>query len=162
MEGAAQQLQDAPQKLTSAIGQFSLPGGIVFAPSYLQAGLVVFCIFLLILSFSMLQHRQAHWTVKGIMPGVAFGFTMALVIEAVLLVGGRTMLTEVLGWKDAPKPISNALEASRSHLVDVLGVTDTVSESNASEKPTVGGVVQSYESLPEDERESLQNLICVP
>ncbi len=145
-----QKVSEAPSKLFQTFGEFSLPGGFVFAPSYLQAGLIVFCLFLLILTFGMLQHRYNHWTIKGILPGVGLGFFLALLIEAVLLVGGRTMFTELLGWKDAPKPISNALDASRSRLVDVLGITDTVPESKAEGE------------LSEEEREYLRELLCPP
>lgn len=126
--------------------------------SYLQAGLIVLCVFLLILTFGMLRHRYNNWTIKGVFPGIALGFIFALVIEAALLVGGRTVITEVLGWKDAPKPISNALEVSRSRFVDVLGVT--VPESKADQKPTAGAIADSYSNLSKSEQDSLKTLIC--
>lgn len=151
-------VQGAPGKLFETIGDFNLPGGWVFSPNYLQAGLMVLCVFLLILTFGMLRHRYNHWTVKGIFPGIALGFLLALLVEAALLVGGRTIITEVLGWKNAPKPISNVLDASRSHLVDVLGVT--VPESKADQKPTVDAIMQSIENLTDSEVDSLKTLIC--
>lgn len=153
-------VNQATSKLFETIGDYNLPGGFIFSPNYLQAGAIVLCMFLLILTFGMLQHRYNHWTVKGVMPGVAFGFALALVLEAVLLVGGRTVFTELLGWQDAPKPISNALDASRSHLVDVLGVTDTVPESKANEKPTVKKIMNDYKNLEEKDKTNLQTLIC--
>jgi hypothetical protein len=157
---AQEQIQQAPQKLFASVGSFKLPGGLVFEPNLLQAGAIVLCIFLLILTFGMLQHRYNHWTVKGVMPGVAFGFTIALLLEAILLVGGRTLFTEILGWEDAPKPISNVLTVSRNQLVDVLGVTSEVPEGKASEKPTIGGIMSEYQSLDDGNKESLQSLIC--
>lgn len=153
------QLGEIPGKLFQSIGDFNLPGGLVFSPNYLQAGAIVFCIFLLILTFGMLQHRYNHWTVKGIMPGVALGFAIALLLEAVLLIGGRTIFTELLGWEDAPKPISNALDASRERLVDVLGVTDPVPESRAN-SPTTEELMQSYDGLKDEDKETLQSQIC--
>ncbi|OGM31681.1 hypothetical protein A2803_04600 [Candidatus Woesebacteria bacterium RIFCSPHIGHO2_01_FULL_44_21] len=142
------ELQEVPNKLFQTIGSFNLPGGLVFSPNYLQAGAIVLCLFLLILTFGMLQHRYNHWTIKGILPGVGLGFFLALLIEAILLVGGRTMFTELLGWKDAPKPISNALDASRSRLVDVLGITDTIPESKAEGE------------FSEEEKKYLRELLC--
>lgn len=152
--------REAPQKLFQTIGDFALPGGFVFSPTYLQAGAIVLCIFLLILTFGMLQHRYNHWTVKGVMPGVAFGFTLALLIEAVLVIGGRTLFTEIIGWKNAPKPISNALDASRSHLVKVLGTNTTVPESQASAPESTEKILQSYENSKDDDKKSLQEAIC--
>lgn len=153
------QLREAPSKLFQTIGEFSLPGGFVFSPTYLQAGVIVFCLFLLLLSFAMLRRRQSSWTVKGVMPGVAFGFTLALFLEAMLLVGGRTLITETLGWKDAPKPISNALDVARTRLVEVLGVTAPVPESIAA-RGGVEEVFQTFENLSKEEQESLVELIC--
>jgi hypothetical protein len=144
-------LQQTSGKLFQTIGSFNLPGGLVFSPSYLQAGLIVLCLFLLILTFAMLKHRYIHWTIKGIMPGVTLGFVLALFIEAMLVVSGRTVFTELVGWKNAPKPISNVLEASRSRLIDVLGISDV---------PKVEELMQSYENLEKSEQDSLQELIC--
>jgi len=153
-------VQQAPQRLFQTIGDFNLPGGFVFSPTYLQAGAIVLCIFLLILTFGMLQHRYNHWTIKGVMPGVAFGFTLALLIEAVLVIGGRTLFTEIIGWKDAPKPISNALEASRNQLVEVLGADASVPESKADSPPNPDRVLQSYKNLKDEEQKTLQESIC--
>lgn len=160
--GSAQieQVKDVPSKLFATIGNFNLPGGFVFSPTYLQAGVVIVCIFLVILAFAMMQRRQSQWTVKGIMPGVAFGFTLALLLEAILLIGGKTLFTELLGWEDAPKPIAGALDYSRERLVDVLGISSGIPEGRAGAQATIGDIMQSYEGLTGDEQESLQSLIC--
>jgi hypothetical protein len=153
------QLQAAPQKLFQTITSVNLPGGLVFAPNYIEAGLIVLMIFLLVVTLGMLRHRYANWGLKGVLPGVTFGFLLALLLEGMLLVGGKTILTEVLGWKDAPKPISNALEASRTSFVSVLGAESAIPESAAKE-PSVGSIMSSYTELPDSEKESLQSLIC--
>lgn len=113
-------LQQAPSKLFETVGSFNLPGGFVFSPNYLQAGAIVLSLFLLILTFGMLRHRYTHWTIKGILPGVALGFFLALFVEAVLLVSGTTILIELLGWKNPPKPVSNVLGASRESLQELI------------------------------------------
>lgn len=151
-------IEQASSKLFQTIGEFNLPGGFVFSPTYLQAGAVVFCMFLLILTFGMLQHRYNHWTIKGIMPGVVLGFVLAISIESMLLVGGRTIFTELLGWENAPKPISNALEASRGRLADVLGVA--IPESKADAGVTVEGVMQSFEALGQADKAAIREYIC--
>lgn len=135
------------------------PGGFVIQPTILQAGLIVFLIFLLILTLGSLRHRMNEWTLKGAMPGVSFGFALALIIEGLFLIGGRTLFTEIIGWKDAPKPISNVLDASREKLVDVLGTQSEVPQSQArSASPEQ--VVLDYRSLTEKEAASIKELIC--
>lgn len=136
--------------------------GLNISTNILQAVAVVVLIFLLIVTLAQLRRRFVDWHLQGAAGGVAFGFVLAIIIEGILIVGGRTLLTETLGWKNAPKPISNALDAGRNKLVNVLGVTDPVPVSSASEKPTIGGIMQSVEQLSPSEKESLQSIICTP
>ncbi len=154
------QTQELQNKLTQTLGEFNLLGGVVFSPTYLHAGIVVLCLFLFIFTFGLIQRHQTQLTMKGIMPGIALGFTLALLIEAVLLVGGKTAITELLGWKNAPKPISNAIEISRSRFVEVLGVNSSIPEGKAQEKFSAEELIQRYEELPDSEKENLKKLIC--
>jgi len=139
---------------------FPLPGGFVFAPSYFQAIAIVVLIFLLILTLGQLRKRYFGWHISGILPGVMFGFSIALIIEGLLIVGGRTILTEILGWKSAPKPIVNVLDAGRNQLVDVLGVSSEIPSLNAAVKPTIGGIMDQYSKLGIDEQDGLRSIVC--
>lgn len=100
------------------------------------------------------------WHLQGAMGGVAFGFLLAIIIEGLLVVGGRTVFTEVIGWKDAPKPIANALDTGREKLIGVLGVTETIPASQAFEKPTIGGLMENYQLLGSSEKETVRSIIC--
>src|SRR3989344_3611937 len=97
-------------------------GGISFSPSLLQAGAIVALVFLLLLSVAQLRRHFIDWSVKGALFGIFIGFFLALILEGFLIIGGRTALTELLGWKSPPKPIANVLDAGRAKLVDVLGI----------------------------------------
>lgn len=57
---------------------------------------------------------------KGGIFGLFLGFFLALVLEGFLLVGGKTVLTETLGWKNAPKPISIVLDTGRNKLKSLI------------------------------------------
>ncbi len=149
-------------ELFKNVGEFGLPGGYVFAPSYIQVVAIIALLFLLVLTLGQLRRRFIGWHVSGIMPGVLFGFVITLIVEGILVVGGRTILTELLGWRSAPKPIVNVLDAGRTKLTDVLGVTREVPSSRAEEKATVGSVLDEYKSLTSGERESLRSLLCRP
>lgn len=136
-------------------------GGLDIGTNVFQAVAVVVLLFLLVITLAQMRRRFVDWHLSGAMMGVAFGFFLALIIEGLLIVGGRTILTETLGWKSAPKPISNALDAGRGKLVDVLGTTDDpIPASNAAQKPTIGGIMEQYETLSSSEKESLQSIMC--
>ena len=143
---------------TPAAGNFTfnLPYGFVFQPTYIQAGLIVFLIFLLILTLGSLRHRMAHWEFRGLFPGIAFGFVLALILEGIMLVGGGTLITKTLGWKNAPKPISVALDQGKEKLNEVLGEKT----SQVQEELTPQEVLQGIKNLSPSEYDSIKRLIC--
>lgn len=154
------QVQAVVDKLLNPYADIPLPGGLYFSPNLLQAILVVFLIFLLIITFASLRHRYLGWHIKGILPGLGFGFALALILEGFLLIGGKTVLTEVIGWKSAPKPISTALDSGRSKLVDVLGVTAPIPESNACTLQNASSIHDAIDQLPQKEKDILKASIC--
>lgn len=153
-------LQSAPGMLTQKIGQFNLPGGIVFSPNLLHAGFIVLGVFLALIIFARMRKRESDMTTKAVLPAIAFGFVLAIILEAVLLVGGRTIFTELLGWKNAPKPLSNALDASRAKLVEVMGVTDPVPDSLAETPHSAEEMVVFYDSLDESNKKDFLLQVC--
>lgn len=140
--------------LSKTLFIYPLPRGFEFQFSYFQAGLTVLMLFLLILTLGQLRHRFLHWHMEGVIPGVIFGFIIALLLEGILIIGGRTILIEVLGWKSAPKPISNALDAGRNKMVSVLGVR------LEKKSVTTGEMMSLYQELDEEDKESLQQFLC--
>jgi len=99
------------------------------------------------------------WSVKGGIFGIFFGFLLALILEGFLLIGGKTFLTEILGWKNAPKPIANALETGRGKLVKVLGVSQEIPESQAK-LYSKEEVITAFQSLPPKDASKVKALIC--
>ncbi|MCH7640779.1 hypothetical protein IID22_01075, partial [Patescibacteria group bacterium] len=91
-----------------------------------------------------------------------WGFLLALIVEGFLIVGGRTLLTVVLGWENVPKPISIVLDAGRAKLVQVLGVTDEIPQTSVSELSTSLSVVSDFQSLSPEDAEKVRLLICEP
>lgn len=151
-----------PQELFKTVN-FKLPGGYTFSPTYIQAGLIVLLLFLLILTLGSLRHRYTNWTIKGVMPGVTFGFVLALFIEALLIASGSTIFISLLGWKNPPKPISTVLDSGKTKLVKVLGESDQAGQSDmemSSEEVTIGKIMSDYKELNMSEQESLKTLLC--
>lgn len=136
-------------------------GNFSFSPAYWEAGLIIFLVFLLVLSMAQFRRHLLDWSLKGAGFGVFFGFLLALVLEGFLLLSGKTALLEVLGWKNPPKPIANALEMGKAQLIKVLGASD-IKMSLADEKKTESSVIKDYQSLTPSEQKKVKALICQP
>ncbi|MFH1971695.1 MAG: hypothetical protein ABIJ05_04920, partial [Patescibacteria group bacterium] len=80
------------QRLNFNIGNFSI------SPSYIQAGAIVLLLFILVLSLANLRRHFLNWSVRGSVFGIFMGFILALILEGFLIIGGRTVLTEIVGW----------------------------------------------------------------
>lgn len=133
-------------------------------PTYWQAGAIVFLLFLLLLTLARLRHMYVNWSLgKSAVAFLFWGFLLAVIMEGFMIIGGRTILTELLGLKNVPKPISTVLDISRERLTEVLG--DTVSPvpgSVAKEKMTFEDFVSEYEELPPEDAQKVNELICKP
>ena len=145
------------------LGKFDINiGKLSFPVSYAQAALIVFLIFILILLMAQFRRHFVDWSVKGAVFGIFFGFLLALVLEGFLIIGGRTVLTGVLGWKNAPAPISLALDAGRNKLIQVLGVKDAVPSSFAKGNANVTGAVELLQSLTPSDIKKVKTIFCQP
>ncbi|MCX6704226.1 MAG: hypothetical protein NTZ07_02155 [Candidatus Woesebacteria bacterium] len=145
------------------IGKFDINiGKISFPVSYIQAAVIVFLIFILILVLAQFRRHFFDWSVKGALFGIFFGFLLALILEGFLIIGGRTVLTGILGWKNAPAPISLALDAGRNKLIQVLGIKDAVPSSFAKENATVTGAIDLLQSLNPADIKKVKTIFCQP
>ena len=139
-------------------------GKLSFSSSYIQAGAVVALLFVLVLMLAQLRRHFVDWSIKGALFGLFFGFLLALVLEGFLIIGGKTVITQVLGWKDAPKPLANILEVGRDKLIQVLGeqVEVRIPDAIAKLNPTFDDAVSFFQSLNPSEAQKLKNFICKP
>lgn len=152
----AQILQSLSKSIDVNIGNFSVP----FA--FWQVATIVFLIFLLILMMAKFRRHYVDWSLKGAIFGVFFGFLLALLLEGFLIIGGKTAITEILGWKNAPAPISLALDAGRRELIKVLGIETQIPSSLAKEDLSVQDAVSTLQSLNPSDLKKVKTLICQP
>lgn len=138
------------------LGSFQMP------ISYIQAGAIVFLLFLLVVVLAQVRHHYVDWSLKGAVFGVFIGFLLALIFEGFLIIGGRTALTSVLGWQNAPKPIQLALDAGRAKLIKVLGIDTQIPSSYASEGTTVQSTLMTIQSLNPADLKRVKTLLCQP
>lgn len=151
-------VQELVQKVNMPTFNFTV-GNLLFAPNYAQAAAVVFLLFLLVLTLARLRRMYVDWSLKGAFIMMFLGFFLALVLEGFLVLGGRTALTELLGWKNAPKPIGDALDVGRGQLVEVLGVTEEIPTTRAM---SVEDVLDDLQSLPQEDIDKIKALMCNP
>ena len=150
------------QYINTSFGVYNIKG-IYVEPTYWQAGAIVFLIFLLILTFARLRWLYIHWSFgKSSFSMIFWGFMLALVLEGFLILSGRTILTEIIGWDNAPKPLSTALDMGREKLVDVLGEQSEIPVSSADEKPNYQSVLGNYENLGNEDKDLVKSFICKP
>src|SRR3972149_1500560 len=125
-------------------------GNLSFSPTYVSAIAIIFLLFLLVLTLAQVRRHFLNWSVKGGIFGIALGFLLALIFEGFFLIGGKTVVTEVLGWKNAPKPIVNVLDAGRAKLVKVLGVSKEAPEVDVPNYSSEQ-IIDAFQSLsPKD------------
>lgn len=142
-------------------GRFNLNIGKISLPvSYVQAIAVVILVFLLVLLMARFRRHYINWSFKGALFGIFFGFLLALILEGFLIIGGRTAMTSVLGWKNAPAPVSIALDAGRNKLIQVLGITAPIPSSFAKENATVTGAVELLQSLNPTDIKKVKAIFC--
>jgi hypothetical protein len=136
------------------LGKFSIP------IPYWQAILAILLIFLLVVMVAKFRRHYVDWSFKGAVFGIFFGFLLALILEGFLIIGGRTALTSVLGWKNPPAPIASVLDSGRSKLIQVLGIKTQIPFSFAKDIPTVQAVVETLQNLNPADTKTVRAIFC--
>ena len=129
--------------------------GLEIEARYWQAIVIIFLIFLLLFTLARMRYLYVHWNLgRSSLSFLFYGFLLALILEGFLLIGGKTIITETLGWKNAPKPLSTALDAGRSKLINVLGAEDV----SASPEE----ILTDYGNLTSKDAQEVRAVICKP
>ncbi len=136
------------------LGNFSLP------IPYWQAIAVVALVFVLILLLAKFRRHAVDYSLKGAVFGIFFGFLLALILEGFLIIGGRTAITSVLGWKNPPKAVANVLDLGKNKLIQVMGVSTTIPSSFAKDSVSVQSAIETLQSLNPEERKKVESIFC--
>ncbi len=140
--------------LNKSLGIYTVRG-LEVEPTYWQAITIVILLFLLVFVLARMRYLYIHWNLgKSAIAFLFWGFLLALIVEAFLVISGKTLFTTVLGWNSAPKPISTLIDISRKELVPVLGSTDEISSKEV--------VISKYNELSESDANEVKDLLCKP
>jgi hypothetical protein len=146
-------------KIFSSNFNFSL-GKVNLPIPYWQAITIVILLFVLVFMMAKFRRHYVDWSFKGAAFGVFFGFLLALILEGFLIIGGRTALTSVLGWKNPPPAITAALDKGRSKLVQVLGINSTIPSSYANENLGTETAISILQSLNPADTKTVKAIFC--
>lgn len=142
-------------------GTFDLNiGGFKISPNYFQAGVIILLLFLLLLTLARVRRIFIDWSFsKTSLTMLFWGFILALIIEGFFIIGGRTLLTEILEWKNPPKPISFLIQKGKERLMEVV---KDESQIDSIEAVNVNHfyLLNLYNNLPEDEAIKVRESIC--
>jgi phosphoglycerol transferase MdoB-like AlkP superfamily enzyme len=137
------------------LGGFSLP------IQYWQAIAVVVLLFLLVFLMAKFRRHYVDWSLKGAVFGIFFGFLLALILEGFLIIGGKTALTSVLGWKNPPKTVANVLDLGRDKLIQVLGINTTqIPSSFAKSDTTIQDTIEILQNLNPTDTKTIKAIFC--
>lgn len=137
-------------------------GNVNISPSYIQAAVIIFLIFILLLVLANWSRGYLSWYMSGWYIWSLFGFLLALIIEGLFIANGTTILTQALGWKNAPKPVKFALQSGREKLIDILVKEGLVYRVGDEKTITLQSVLEDFTSLQESDKESAAASICKP
>jgi len=137
-------------------------GSITVSAQTIRVIAIIFLIFLLILTLAQIRRHFVGWSLKGAGMGLFFGFLFTMILEGFLIIGGRTAITEFLGWKNAPKPIQNVVDMGRNKLTEVLGIKETIPVLNAGEIGGYDEAVNLLQNLSPADIGKVKSLICTP
>lgn len=136
-------------------------GNFDITPSYYQAIIILVLIFLLLLSLARVRRMFIRWSLGRHSVAIfVWGFIVALIVEGFFILAGRTMFTEVLGFRYLPKPMSSFIEFGRKRAYQVLGESAEIKESSAMEKENAKSLIESFYLLDEIERKEVKQNIC--
>lgn len=128
--------------------------GYSIPATYVQAGAIIILVFLLIISLAQFRQHFVKWSLKGGVVGLFFGFLLTIILEGFLLVSGHTILTSTLGWTNAPKPFSTALDLGKEKLINVLG--------EKTEERKSQNIIEDLQFLSPVEIKKVKSIICTP
>ncbi len=148
--------------LNKSFGIYNIKG-IEVEPRYWMAVVIMILIFLTLFTLARIRYLYVHWNLsRTSLAFLFYGFLFALILEGFMIIGGRTIFTELVGWKNPPKPISAFLDMGRKRLINVLGIKDEIPSSFASQPATYESVLRDYENLKVEDQEIVREFVCKP
>jgi hypothetical protein len=85
-----------------------------------KAVVIVVLVFFIILVLAKMSRSYMEWYMSNWMIFLILGFILAIFVEGLFLVGGKTIFTEILKIKRAPRPVQRVIDSGRNRLFEVV------------------------------------------
>ncbi len=121
--------------------------------------------FLFLLMMGWARHHQLLWTFKGAHFGVLFGIVLTLVIEALIIVGGKTTLAEIIKSDKTPPVVREVISKNLQELtINLMGAPKSTEAKTlgSTSKASTLDIVGSYQELSKSDQSRVKDLICIP
>lgn len=133
------------------------------APSVKQIGIIALGIFFFLLLFGLARHHMLEWSLKGAYFGIFLGIILTLVIEAFLLVGGRTLIVAAVKNEKTPQVVRIFLQKNMMELAESLaGEPKTLGAAGEQKTLSPNEVVNNFSLLSPNDQSRVQQRICAP
>lgn len=126
-----------------------------------QATFIIIVVFLFALLLGVARHHMLAWSIKGAWFGIFFGILLTLLVEAFLLVGGRTALVETLNNEKIPKTVRNTIREGTREISNSLNNEIPMLSAQDQQDPTKN-VISLFSSLKREDQQTVERAICLP
>lgn len=131
-------------------------------PSGVQQGiLIIIGIFFFTLLLGATRHHMLHWSLKGAGFGLVLGIIVTLVLEGVLLVGGKTAIAQAIKNNNTPPDVRIFLQKNLSELAQLIESSPTTLGAS-SDGALSGQIAEAYKDLNSKEQKQVRDAVCTP
>ncbi|MBI3289828.1 hypothetical protein HYZ78_00345 [Candidatus Microgenomates bacterium] len=144
--------------MENILAQTSL--GKVLPEGSMNLALIFGGVFLVLLLLAWTRHHMLGWTLKGAHMGVFFGIVLTLVVEALIIVGGKTTLAEILKNNAVPQVVRETVSRNLQELAaNVVSSPKTLGAQGMVSAVDVAG---DFQELSEGDQTRVRELVCKP
>ena len=86
-------------------------GKLQIDATYWMVGVLLLLLFMVLFSIARVRYLYVHWNLgKSSIAFLFWGFILAVGVEGIFMLYGRTIFTDILGVENTPKPFSTVLD----------------------------------------------------
>lgn len=108
------------KNLITGLSLQNISSSVDFSQNDTKAGIIVVLVFFIILVLAKMSRSYMEWYMSNWSIFLILGFILAIFVEGLFLVSGKTIFTEILKIKRAPRPIQRVIDSGNSRLIEVV------------------------------------------
>lgn len=129
-------------------------------PGWSNLALIFGGVFIFLLLLGWARHHMLAWTLKGAHFGVLFGIVLTLLVETLIIAGGKTTLAEVFKNDKVPPIVRETISKNLEELA--VNLASEPRTLGAAGKVNAVDVAGDFRELSETDQSRVRELICKP